>query len=156
MRWSHLREFLSRQADCKTCLRCARVAALIAILELIWDVMKSGIDLCAGWLYTTTPLQVSAKLLLPRSANLKHYFWVTFHWQAYFETQFRSIPSRIYQKDFPIWHRVQQNWNSWWSVGSHQGLALNFNWFDNNTTEEVDMFSQNYFRFRLWAKHLGY
>ena len=78
MRWSHLREFLSRQADCKTCQRCARVAALIAILELIWDVMKSGIDLCAGWLYTTTPL-------LPRSANLKHYFWVTFHRQAYFE-----------------------------------------------------------------------
>ena len=117
LRWSHLREFLSRQADCKTCLRCARVAALIAILELIWDVMKSGIDLCAGWLYTTTPLQVSAKLLLPRSANLKHYFWVTFHWQAYFETQFRSIPSQIYQKDFPIWHRVQQDWNSILVVG---------------------------------------
>ena len=53
----------------------------------------------------------------PPSANLKHYFWVTFHWQAYFETQFRSIPSQIYQKDFPIWHRVQQDWNSILVVG---------------------------------------
>ena len=117
MRWSHLREFLNRRADCKTCLRCARVASLIAILELIWDVMKSGIDLCAGWLYTTTPLQVSAKPFLPRSADLKHYFWVTFHRQAYFETQFRSITFQIYQKDFPIWHRVQQDWNSILVVG---------------------------------------